>query len=727
LFAPLRLFIILLFYFSMFSRLLTIIQLMAGIGPLATYGQTDTIKPSVPSEVTLKEVHITGHSRPVSNTSVSAALSGTELAKSSGAALGDVLRSVSGVNVLKTGATIAKPVIHGLHSNRLLILNNGIRLEGQAWGAEHAPEIDPMLAENMYVIKGAESVRYGAEAIGGVILVQPPALPVAPGVSGRINLVGASNGRMATSSGMLSGGLTALPGFGWRVQGTYKKGGNIKTPGYYLGNTGLREMNYSAAVGYTTGSALYEAYYSQFSTSLGVLYSAHVSTSEDIKARIAAGSPTENYGFTYDLTAPRQEIFHHLLKLKAHYDLTSTRSLNMVYGFQKNLRKEFDFRRGDREALPITDLALTTHTLDVSTENKVANGTKTLYGFNGIAQVNNNIPGTLANTFIPNYESFTGGLYAIRHWSRRYWDLEAGLRYDFKFFDAAGFRYLSGSDINGNPASGPAGQYYGGQSQFHNVTGTLAAFWRIDSLWRIGGNLGLAWRAPSANELFSNGIHHGAGLYEIGDPDMKTERGYKWIGSVKYASAQLSFELNPFVQYLDNYVYSKPELRFIQTIRGTYPVFRYAQANALFLGLDLSGSYKFADRFTYRANLSILRARDLEADRYLPFIPPDRLDHSLSLDIKANCLPSGYLLLGHTYTARQHRYEAGTDYAEPPAAYHLFNAVAGTTINMGKQELGIQLSVDNLLNVRYKDYMNRYRYFAHDMGRTITLRINYKF
>lgn len=680
--------------------------------------KADTVKHPA---IRLKEVGIKTRSKPLSRTNISATLTAQDLESSKGNVLAEVLKDISGMNVLKTGATISKPVIHGLHSNRILIMNNGVRLEGQQWGAEHAPEIDPFVAGSMHVIKGAESVRYGAEALGGVVMVEPPALPVNEGIAGSLDLVGASNGRSGTSSAMLNGGLKQLPGFGWRIQGTAKKAGNVRSADYILGNTGVRELNYSAAIGYQTSRALYEIYYSQFSTELGILYSAHAGTKEDIEARIAAGRPAEDYDFTYQITAPRQRIFHDLLKLKTRYNLSEGKSLNVIYGYQRNHRKEFDFRRGDREALPITDLVLNTHTLDLSLEQQGQNGSKRIYGFNGMGQVNNNIPGTLANTFIPNYDSFTGGLYLIQRWVKDAFELEAGLRYDFKVFDAAGFRYQYQNEEDVNKA----GTYYGGHSRFHNVTGAVGALWKISQDWHLATNVGLAWRAPTANELFSNGLHHGAGLYEIGDAGLKTEQGYKWISAVKHFSAIFNFNLDVYAQYLHHYIYTQPDGSFQQTVSGTYPIFRYLQTNASLIGADLSGSYRFLPQLSYRFNVSVVRGWDLSRKQYLPYIPSDRLNHHLRFDF----LPryASWLQIGHSFVRRQTRYEAGTDYAPPPPAYQLIQLSAGSKFKIGSEEIGFGISADNLFNTAYKEYMNRYRYYTHDLGRNISLRLAYKF
>jgi len=130
-------------------------------------------------------------------------IKGEDLIKVRGATLGESLTSVPGVYTLQSGPSIFKPVIHGLHSNRILIFNNGVRQEGQQWGSEHAPEIDPFIATKLSVIKGASSIRYGSDAIAGVILVEPASFPDTPGVSGEFNSVAASNNRMGVVSGIV--------------------------------------------------------------------------------------------------------------------------------------------------------------------------------------------------------------------------------------------------------------------------------------------------------------------------------------------------------------------------------------------------------------------------------------------------------------------------------------------------------------------------------------------
>lgn len=667
---------------------------------------------------TLKEVKVVTRKIPAGKTSIFSTLSGKQLDEVRGSTLSESIKEIPGINLLQTGGTISKPVIQGMHSNRIVLLNNGIKQEGQQWGAEHGPEVDPFTANRIFVIKGAESIRYGAEAMGGVILLEPPSFPVNKGLEGTVNFLGATNGKAGVASLMLTGRVLKIPALAWRVQSSLKRSGNIRAANYYLGNTGSKELNYSAALEYRSSNAKYEGYYSHFSTRLGVFYNAHIGTIDDIKARIEAGRPFEDYRFSYAISAPKQEVSHDLIKLKADYDLKNSKTFSLVYALQQNHRKEFDLRRGDREALPITDMVLSDHKLEGVYKDAKTIGLQHTLGFNVGYQVNNNTSGTLSVPFIPNFDRLTASLFAIERFLKNDFEFELGIRYDFSAFEASGYRYKTDN--------GPS--FYEGNRRFHNLTGSAGALWKINDTWQLNTNIGIAWRAPSANELYSDGLHHGAGLYEIGDPDLKAEQGYKWIASLKYETQKFNLSIDPYVQYIHQYIFSQPDGNFKQSNRGTFPVFKYRQTNAAFYGLDFFSKWQISAAFTYTFNGTILKAKDVGNDRYLPFIPADKISQILRWDVPLHKkIPSFYFGVGHSFTTRQHRFAAGSDYAEPPAAYHLFNIRTGITYKCGQREMMLGITAENLFNTLYKDYMNRFRYYSHDMGRNISIRLAYKF
>jgi iron complex outermembrane receptor protein len=189
------------------------------------------------SNYELSQIEVTDKQPDIIKTQTVYDLKEKELDQTRGKSLGEALKLVNGVTTLNTGSSISKPMIHGMQGYRILILNNGIRQEGQQWGNEHAPEIDPFIAQKISVIKGANAVRYGSDAMAGVIVVEPNDLPDTASITGEVNLVGLSNGKTGVTSGILQGYFDKLKGFSWRMQGTLKKGGNINSPNYYLKNT----------------------------------------------------------------------------------------------------------------------------------------------------------------------------------------------------------------------------------------------------------------------------------------------------------------------------------------------------------------------------------------------------------------------------------------------------------------------------------------------------------
>ncbi len=239
-----------------------------------------------PLQQTLSQVNIQSTAEPhkeVSTLDV-AVLQGSALEQTRGLSLGDALKSVTGVTTFQTGPSIAKPVIHGLTGSRVLILNNGVALEAQQWGQEHAPDIDPFIANQIQVIKGADGIRYGADAIAGVISVSPKLLPTDTGImDGEVNAVGMTNSRLGAFSAMLEGALgKKLPGLSYRVQGTFKRSGDVSTPNYLLGNTGLLESDFSAAIQYYHKNYGIEGYYSNFYTKIGIEFGTDVGSLSDI-------------------------------------------------------------------------------------------------------------------------------------------------------------------------------------------------------------------------------------------------------------------------------------------------------------------------------------------------------------------------------------------------------------------------------------------------------------
>ena len=654
----------------------------------------------------------------------SVAIDKPKLQQKSGEELAKVLTTVAGVSMIQTGATIAKPVIHGLHSNRILILNNEVRQEGQQWGADHAPEIDPAVADKITVIKGADAVRYGSDALGGVVVIAPNQLPYGDGLHGQLSPSFASNGRKSATTLKLESGLPGLLHWAWRVQGTLKRSGDIHTADYMLNNTAAAEANFSAAIGMRQEAGSAELFYSRYENESGVFYGSHIGNLDDLLARFEIGRPLTTYPFSYSIEAPKQKVIHHLLKAKAYYFLPFGGKLTAQYAFQKDIRQEFSVRRLDRTRIPALNMWLTTHLAEIFWENMDTQYWKTLVGGSFSLQDNYNQPGTGVVPVIPNFASVGYGAFAIEKYHKDNWNAEAGLRYDYKYLSADGYDMYS--------------QRYGGEHDFHNITSSLGGAWQATPHTALSSNIGVAWRAPQVNELYSSGLHHGAGTYNLGEASLSPETGAKWITSLSYTHPERGIYLtaDAYVQLIKNYIYDYPTGETRTLFSGVYPIFQYTQADALFRGVDIDASLRlaqwgaFAQRLSYGLRGSVVFANELKTDRYFPFIPAPRL--SQSLEWKAQ--PKGLFQtleasIGHTFVAKQTRFEPSQELvATTPDAYHLFEAAVGGTIAIGEQQtLSVRLSCENLFNQLYKEYTNRFRYYAHDLGRNVYLRLNYNF
>ncbi|MCC9135838.1 TonB-dependent receptor [Pontibacter silvestris] len=655
----------------------------------------------------LKAVEVTG-AHLTEQAQATATLSGRELEETRGLSLGESLKALTGVSSIQTGPNVSKPVIHGLFGNRVLLLNNGVRHESQQWGNEHAPEIDPLNAQEMTVVKGASGVRYGSDAIGGVVLVNPKPLPDSAGVKGKVSLIGSTNNRMGTVAGMLEGKLSQLP-LSWRVHTSVKKAGSAQAPDYNLKNTGFEEQNLATTLGYKQAKFGAELYYSYFHTKIGILSSSHAENLTDLNNAIGRERPEQIGEFSYDINRPYQDVTHHLLKAKGTYKTGDVGELQFTYGFQQNLRDEYDVLR-QASNKPQLSLKLLTHSTELVWEHKpISNfsgsiGTTTLWQDNTYAQG--------SRYLLPYYQNFTAGIFWMEKWRQDNLELEAGVRYDHKNLNVKAFE--------GDELLKP-------EYTFHNFSGSLGAMYDLGYHLTLSGNASYASRAPIAYELFARGKHNGTGSYEFGDPDLTSENAINTMVTLNYHSNyRFNSELSLYNNYISNYIYlqlGEPVL----AVDGAYLTGYYKQADAHFWGADLSLQYNITDMLSLDTKASIVYAINTETDSYLPFISPARIDNTLRYslgNLGSEKLSETYIAAGGLLVDKQHRYDEQSDpLLSPPDGYFLLHAAVGTNIQVGNTTLDVSITGNNLLNTSYRDYQNRLRYFTDEIGRTIMFRV----
>ncbi|MEM6379162.1 MAG: carboxypeptidase-like regulatory domain-containing protein, partial [Bacteroidota bacterium] len=364
--------------------------------------------------------------------STTATLSGEALESVQTESFAEAASQITGVNMLSTGQNVAKPIIHGLHSNRVLTINNGLRHEFQNWGIDHAPEIDPSAIDQIEVIKGAATVRFGPEALGGVILTNPAPMELSTPFKAEIGLVGKSNGQSG------EGNIELRKGFKWlslMAGGSYLKQGDLQAPNYNLTNTGKEEESYYGGFRlHPIANLDIEGYYSRFDQNLGILLGSTFGNLVDFQRGIEAEEPAFTREFSYDIGQPRQDVSHELYKATARYTGTN-QSIELKYGYQINARKEFGQRRGES---PTIDLELVTNSLDLDWVHPKIGPFSGKMGAQWQNQANDNLPGTNTVPFVPNYDSERLGAYMIESVQFGNNTIELGMRYDWMIADITG-------------------------------------------------------------------------------------------------------------------------------------------------------------------------------------------------------------------------------------------------------------------------------------------------
>lgn len=636
------------------------------------------------------------------------------VARARGQTLGETIKEMPGVTVIQYGPSIAKPVVRGLHSQRIVVMNGAVPQEGQQWGAEHAPEIDAFAANEVEVIRGAAGVLYGSNAIGGVVRVLSRPLPTAHGIGGEFQTNLFSNNRQGAASLLLEGGGLNLPflhEISWRAQATLRRAGDAQTSSYYLPNTSFSETDWSGAVGIHRSRGSSELAYSHFGTDLGMYSGAHVGNLDDLNR--AMESPITSDTFSYAINRPDQVVKHDLVSWRNELFVGNTGKLEIDYGYQYNNRNEFDSHGfAAASPRPAFGLRLITHTLEARFSHSPAAGLAGTFGVTGMRQGNLS-PGR--SFLIPQYRLYSGGIFALEQWTGERWTISAGLRYDARWQHA--FQYGAPVVISPDDVS-----TYGG------LAGNLGITYRLAPGWSLATTAGRNWRAPNVNERFSQGVHHGTAQYEIGDPTLGVERTMAVDATLRHIGTKSRLEASAYTNRMDGYIFLKP-LEPIQTVRGAYPAYGYTATNALMRGVEASVQFDPTAGLSFYASGSLVRGTDRATGAPLFDIPADRLIASARVSWPhSGKVGDPYLELGTTLVRRQDHVPENTVYRLPTDGYALFSLEAGAReLTVAGSHIELSLSARNLFNARYRDYLSRYRLYVDDSGRDVVFRLRMMF
>ena len=597
------------------------------------------------------------------------ALAGNDLRRAQGVSVAHVVEALPGVRAITTGSQIGKPVIRGFSGARVLMLENGSRLEDYSWSDEDGPSVETAFVRRIEVIRGPASVLYGSDALGGVINVIPEALPDAAGgpafMRTGFTLSAASNNVEIAPGAQVEG---ARGNMGWRVAAIGRHASNLHTPAGELDNTGYGAFNGDAAAGWRwpSGSAL----------SVRVVH-----YGGDFKLLEANAPPGETGG-------PERKAGDERLQITGQRPWGNWRLEAKGQLQRHSLIEVADDTTGTESEQ--FNLQLQTGSLDLLLHHG-----GTTFGITTIGQHND---ASGREPIVPNASVLSGAAFAFEQWSpgSGRWTLLAGVRADARRLSANRDDSLGvvAQDRNSQAWSGNAGIVF-----TPTPGGGLS----------VSLNVGRAWRAPTLFELFANGPHIGEARYELGDSTMKPEASRGVDLGVRWSGRRARLELAAYHNHMSDYIYITPTVLVIDSL----PVYQYRQAEAEMLGGEAVLEADIGRGLVARSRVEVVRGTNLAAHEPLPLLPPLRAmvgfgwRDRFTVDVDAYDRPRRLNPL---------------DIATP--GYALVHLGGGADVRLFGRAMRLDVLLRNAFNQRYRSFLNRYKAFAFDPGRNLIVRLS---
>ncbi|MGF7074350.1 TonB-dependent receptor [Mucilaginibacter sp. 3215] len=617
---------------------------------------------------------------------------------------------VPGMSQITTGPSISKPVIRGLSYNRVVTLSDGVKQQGQQWGDEHGIEIDQYSSDRVEVLRGAASLLYGSDALGGVINLLEPLTPPDGQIKGEFLTNYSTNNGLTGTSLMLTGNENGLV---WRARGSYKNAYSFKTPDYYFPNSGFNETDLSGMIGLNKSWGYSHINLSYFKNNIGFY---DPEPANGLNFLHDDGTPfTQDEYKSRTLEYPKQDIRHYKINWDNNF-ITEGGNLKVNLGYQKNQRRELDGPD------PSLFFDLNTYSGDVKYYVTETNGWQPVFG------ASSDIGHSLnkgSEFLIPAYDTYGVGAFA---YIKKTWDkntFNAGIRYDYRKNKGKGL--VEDGETKFTPFT----------NKFSNISGALGYTHEFNDNLNFKANAGSAFRAPNPAELGSNGVHEGTFRYEIGNPNLAPERSYQVDATLQYDDKIVSASLGIYENYIHNYIYAshkQGDVAQAENESGSlsqFDVYRYNQVNANLYGVEGNFTLHPLSFIHFENTFGYTYARNNTLDRPLAFIPAGTLKNTLRFEPTIKGLKQSYISVGIDNFFNQYRYDSA--FETGTKGYTLLNAGLGTTVNFGKQPVKLYVSGNNLANIKYYDALSRLKpgrissedpeFGIYNMGRNITFGI----
>lgn len=427
-----------------------------------------------------------------------------------GSSLADALSSIPGVASTGFAAGASRPIIRGMDANRVRILENGTSSsDASDIGPDHGVPIDPISARSIEVVRGAATLRYGSQAIGGVVNAInnriPLTLPDRPSGEAQAAYDSVSD----AGQGAVLGDL-GIGNYAFHVDGFYRHTDNYDTP------LGPQPNSFFRGDGFSLGSSYFFG--------------------KDSDSRVSAALVhyDSKYGVPSDVT------FINMRQTK----LLTGSSLDMGDGVLQTLNIEGSYGNYSHEEIDPTN----GNSVEATFKNKEFDGrAEALLG--AIGPLSNSAVGieiqnrqfsalgNAANYLLPTLtRNYAGFLFT---------EMPVGQRLHLQ---ASG--RIEDVQIEGTPFTGLKTA-----RGFTPVSAAIGGLVDLTDEIKLGLTGSTTARAPAQTELFSRGPHDGPQTFETGNPNLKMERANSLEGTIRLRFPEFTFDGSIYTTSFDNYVY----------------------------------------------------------------------------------------------------------------------------------------------------------------------------
>ncbi|MBN1185253.1 MAG: TonB-dependent receptor [Bacteroidales bacterium] len=595
------------------------------------------------------------------------------------------LAELPGIDAITKGNGIATPVIRGLSTSNIVVLNNGVRMENFQFSENHPYLLDASDISKIEIIKGPASLLYGSDAVGGVLnLIREHPAPVKSlhiscqsefnsNDKGITNQVG-----IKTSRENYWGGINAYH----TTSQDYTDGKGNMAPNsrntYYSMkvNSGIRSRNGIFIINYE---------YAKSTPGLTIPPAIELIENNSYKNKVWYQN-LDNHLFTSNNT-----LFFNKLKLDA--DIS----------YQDNHRKLEGSELSPAHTM--VDMHLQTLSYQLKTKYNFSDKSSAILAYQGLFQTNHN--GPAPQHVLPDYTSNSNsiaGLWQYNFNARTFY--QAGFRYDYKDLDIP-------SQLTSDNA---VDSIKGFNKWYSNISFSSGFTYKFSGSILFRANIASAYRTPTISELSQDGIH--GDRYEQGNANLVSQRNLEGDISLHYHSNKIKYEIAGFYNRIFDYIFLSPTA---DTTADGIDIYRYLQNNSTIYGMESEIEWQPVTFLTILANYSHIIAQQ-DGGYNLPFIPQDKIHGQIIVTkLYKGFLHELHVSLNPLFAFTQNNPHQFEDITE---SYFITNTYINTKLKYNHRIIECGLFIHNLFDNAYQDHLSTLKEVGYyNMGRNITIKL----